>query len=59
MAACGFPVDVNAISGNTKLITTCAVMLLVEEGHIGLDDSVEKFLPQLANRKVLRAGGPP
>src|SRR6185312_11258047 len=33
---------------NTKLLTTCAVMLLVEEGRIGLDDSVEKVLPQLA-----------
>jgi CubicO group peptidase (beta-lactamase class C family) len=41
---------------NTKLVTTCALMLLVEEGRIGLDDSVEKFLPQLANRKVLKAG---
>jgi len=39
---------------NTKLVTTCAVMLLVEEGRIGLDDSVEKVLPQLANRKVLK-----
>jgi CubicO group peptidase (beta-lactamase class C family) len=40
---------------NTKLFTTCALMLLVEEGRIGLDDRVERFLPQLANRKVLKA----
>ena len=39
---------------NTKLFTTCALMLLVEEGRIGLDDRVEEFLPQLANRKVLK-----
>jgi CubicO group peptidase (beta-lactamase class C family) len=41
---------------NTKLFLSCAVMLLVEQGRIGLDDAVEKFLPQLANRKVLKAG---
>jgi len=41
---------------NTKLLTTCALLLLVEEGRIGLDDRVEEFLPQLANRKVLKAG---
>jgi len=41
---------------NTKLILSCAVLLLVERGLIGLDDAVEKFLPQLANRKVLKAG---
>ena len=29
-------------------------MMLVEQGRIGLDDAVEKFLPQLANRKVLK-----
>jgi CubicO group peptidase (beta-lactamase class C family) len=40
---------------NTKLVTTCALMLLMEEGRIGLDDNVEKYLPQLANRKVLKA----
>lgn len=40
---------------NTKLVTTCALMLLMEEDRIGLDDSVEKYLPQLANRKVLKA----
>jgi CubicO group peptidase (beta-lactamase class C family) len=41
---------------NTKIIVTCAIMLLHEEGFIGLDDKVEKFLPQLGNRKVLREG---
>ncbi|MBV9562161.1 MAG: beta-lactamase family protein [Bradyrhizobium sp.] len=41
---------------NTKLIVTCAVMLLMEQGRIELDDKVETFLPQLANRKVLKAG---
>src|SRR5215472_10589729 len=41
---------------NTKLFVTCAIMMLVEQGRIGLDDAVEKALPQLANRKVLKAG---
>ena len=40
---------------NTKIVVTCAIMLLHEEGLIGLDDRVEKFLPQLGNRKVLKA----
>ncbi len=41
---------------NTKLITSCAALLLVEEGRLELDDPVERFLPQLANRRVLRPG---
>jgi CubicO group peptidase (beta-lactamase class C family) len=41
---------------NTKIFVTCAIMLLVEEGRIGLDDPVETILPQLGNRKVLKAG---
>jgi len=40
---------------NTKIFVTCSIMLLVEQGRIGLDDAVEKFLPQLGNRKVLKA----
>ena len=39
---------------NTKLFVTCSIMLLVEQGRIGLDDTIEKFLPQLGNRKVLK-----
>jgi len=40
---------------NTKIFVTCAIMLLMEEGRIGLDDRMEKFLPQLGNRRVLKA----
>jgi CubicO group peptidase (beta-lactamase class C family) len=40
---------------DTKIFVTCAIMLLMEEGRIGLDDRVEKFLPQLGNRQVLKA----
>lgn len=41
---------------NTKIVITIAIMLLVEEGRIGLNDPVEEFLPQLGNRKVLKEG---
>lgn len=41
---------------NTKLITSCAALLLFEEGKFTLDDPIERFIPQLGNRRVLRAG---
>jgi CubicO group peptidase (beta-lactamase class C family) len=44
------------IFSNTKLITSCAALLLFEEGRFQLDDPIEWFLPQLANRRVLRPG---
>ena len=44
------------VFSNTKLITSMAVMLLIEDGLLKLDDKIEKYLPQLANRQVLRAG---
>jgi len=37
-------------------VTSCAALLLFEEGRFQLDDRIEKFIPQLANRKVLRSG---
>src|SRR5689334_17050341 len=36
---------------NTKLVTTCAIMLLTEAGRIRLDDPIEAFIPQLGNRR--------
>ena len=44
------------VFSNTKLITSCAALLLYEEGKLGLDDPIEQFIPQLGNRKVLRPG---
>ena len=44
------------VFSNTKLITSCAALLLFEEGQFRLDDPIEKFIPQLGNRKVLRPG---
>src|ERR1700686_5315253 len=41
------------VFSNTKLITSCAALLLFEEGHFQLDDPIQQFIPQLANRRVL------
>jgi CubicO group peptidase (beta-lactamase class C family) len=38
----------------TKPITAVAAMMLIEECKLRLDDAVDEFLPELANRKVLR-----
>jgi CubicO group peptidase (beta-lactamase class C family) len=44
------------VFSNTKLITSCAALLLFEEGKFRLDDPIENYIPQLANRKVLLPG---
>ena len=47
------------IASMTKPITGVATMMLVEEGKLALGDSVEKWLPELADRKVLNAADGP
>ncbi len=42
-----------AIASMTKPITCTAVMTLVEEGKLGLDDPVSKFIPELKEMRVL------
>jgi CubicO group peptidase (beta-lactamase class C family) len=42
------------VFSNTKLITSCAALLLFEKGHFQLDDPIERFIPQLGRRRVLR-----
>jgi CubicO group peptidase (beta-lactamase class C family) len=42
------------IASLTKPITAAAAMALVDDGVISIDDPVEKYLPELANRRVLR-----
>lgn len=44
------------IFSNTKLPTSLAVLLLVEDGKLGLDDPIERYIPELGNRQVLRPG---
>jgi len=43
------------IASITKLIAAAAAMILVEERKIRLDDSIEPWLPELANRRVLKS----
>src|SRR4051812_42311473 len=42
------------VFSNTKLITSCAALLLYEQGRFQLDDPIETYIPQLGNRRVLR-----
>jgi CubicO group peptidase (beta-lactamase class C family) len=43
------------VASLTKPITAAAAMILVEECKLRLDDPVDRWLPELADRKVLRA----
>ena len=43
------------ITSMTKPVSAAAAMALVEEGKLRLDEPVERFLPELANRRVLKA----
>lgn len=42
------------IASTTKPITAAATLALVAEGLIGLDEPVDRLLPELAGRRVLR-----
>ncbi len=42
------------IASTTKPITGAATMALVAEGLVGLDEPVDRLLPELAERRVLR-----
>src|SRR6266536_3379513 len=47
------------ITSMTKPVAAAAAMILVEEGELGLDAPVDRLLPELADRKVLkRLDGP-
>jgi CubicO group peptidase (beta-lactamase class C family) len=41
---------------NTKLVTSCAALRLVEQGRIGLDDPVGEYIPALRGLRALRPG---
>jgi CubicO group peptidase (beta-lactamase class C family) len=43
------------IASITKPITAVAAMILMEECKLRLDDSIEPWLPELANRRVLKS----
>src|SRR5215210_5364318 len=40
------------LASMTKAVTSVATMILVEEGKIGLDDPVSRFLPEFSNLRV-------
>jgi CubicO group peptidase (beta-lactamase class C family) len=42
------------IASMTKPITAAATMILVDEGKLRVDEPVDRLLPELANRRVLR-----
>jgi CubicO group peptidase (beta-lactamase class C family) len=42
----------SGISSMTKPVTAVAAVILVEECKLRLDDPVDAWLPELANRKV-------
>jgi len=46
------------IASMTKPVTSVALMQLVEQGRIGLDDPAEKYLPELAGLKVIESFDP-
>ena len=43
------------IASMTKPITSVLAMMLVEEGKVALDDRIDRWVPELADRRVLRA----
>jgi CubicO group peptidase (beta-lactamase class C family) len=44
-----------AVASIGKALTATAAMILVEDGIIGLDDPVDPWLPELADRRVIRS----
>jgi CubicO group peptidase (beta-lactamase class C family) len=40
----------------TKPLTTAAFMMLVEEGHVALDDQVSRYIPEFAKLEVYESG---
>jgi len=58
----GLPMRQDAIvriQSMTKPITSVAALRLVEAGRIGLDQSVERWLPELGDRRVLTSPAAP
>jgi CubicO group peptidase (beta-lactamase class C family) len=43
------------IAAMTKPITAAAAMMLVEDGKLALDEPVDRLVPELADRRVLRS----
>ncbi len=50
------PDHIHRIFSNTKLITSALTLMLVDEGHFGLDDAVKNWIPEFGKLRVLRPG---
>jgi len=46
------------IASMTKPVTSVAIMMLKEQGKLGLDDPVSKYLPAFQNREVISSFNP-
>jgi methyl acetate hydrolase len=46
------------IASMTKPVTSLALMQLIEQGRLGLDDPADKYLPELSNLKVFESFDP-
>ena len=53
-AAAMRPDSIFRIASLSKPIAAAATMMLVEDGRLDLDEPVDRLLPELANRRVLR-----
>lgn len=49
--------DMFRLASMTKLVTSVAALMLVEEGRIGLEDPITRFLPEFANLRVRQPDG--
>jgi CubicO group peptidase (beta-lactamase class C family) len=49
------PDSIFRIASMTKPVTSLAVMMLFEEHKLGLDDPIEKYLPEYAHPRVIEA----
>jgi CubicO group peptidase (beta-lactamase class C family) len=53
----GAPMQRNTIfriASTTKMMTAAAAMMLVDDGRVHLDEPVDRILPELASRRVLK-----
>src|SRR3954453_1579028 len=53
------PDSIARIASITKPITAAAVMLLVDEGRVALDDPISRWLPELSAPRVVRTPASP
>jgi CubicO group peptidase (beta-lactamase class C family) len=50
--------DMFRLASMTKAVTSVATMILVEDGKVGLDDPVSRFLPEFSTSRCADPTGP-